>query len=167
MRYVTIVTILPVLAIVSGCGDPLMEGVAIGLGTSTATQEAQEMAEQSKASLVAKILELQQALESAASPEEVAIIKAQLADAQQKQQIVAITETVASKVREGVERDWDKPASPDNLAWILGSVATVLGGVAGKKTLDDKKKAAAIARAKIASKPPGEQELYQALDAGA
>lgn len=136
-----------------GCGDPMTQGVLIGLGTSTATEEASQLAQDSKTALVAKILQLQQELEAAATPEQQAALQAQLDAAVKKQEYADLTATIADTVKAGLERDWgDKPTSPDNLAWILGSAATVLGGIAGKKTLDDRKHVAAITRVKVASK---------------
>jgi hypothetical protein len=161
------ILIIAGLMSLAGCGDPLMEGVAIGLGTSTASQDALDLAKETKTALVAQILQLQQELDAAVTPEDYAAIKAELDAAQKKQEYVDLTESIAATVKDGIGRDWSKPASNDNLAWILGSVATVLGGVAGKKTLDDRKKGAAIARAKIASKPAAEKELYEVLDQGA
>jgi outer membrane murein-binding lipoprotein Lpp len=141
------------MLLMPGCGDPMTEGILIGLGTSTASSEATDMAQESKTALVAKILQLQQDLEAAATPEQQAALREQLEAAQKKQELAELTSTIADTVKAGLERDWgDKPASPDNLAWILGSAATVLGGIAGKKTLDDRKHVAAINRVKVASK---------------
>jgi hypothetical protein len=144
--------VLLVLGAVTGCGDPMTEGVLIGLGTSTATSEATELAAESKTALVAKILQLQQELEAAATPEQQAALQAELDKANKQKEMADLTAAVLEQAKEGFERDWSKPASPDNLAWILGSAATVLGGIAGKKTLDDRKHLAAINRVKVASK---------------
>ena len=136
-----------------GCGDPMTEGVLIGLGTSTAAGEASDMARESKTALVAKILKLQQELDTAATPEQQAALQAELDAAKKKQEIVELTAAITDKIKEGIGRDWgDKPASPDNLAWILGSLATVATGYAGKKTYDDRKKAVALNNVKVASK---------------
>jgi hypothetical protein len=156
----------------SGCGDPMMEGIAIGVGTSKAASDASEMARESKTALVAKILQLQQDLEAAATPEAYAAIEAELAAANKKQEYVELTSAIADTVKSGLERDWgDKPFEGDsgtnNLAWILGSLATVATGYAGKKTLDVKRKDDAIARVKIAAKPADEKEIYEALNDGA
>lgn len=141
------------LCILPGCGDPMTEGVLIGLGTSTAAGEATELAAESKTALVAKILKLQSELDAAATPEQQAALQAELDVAKKQQEIANLTASITEKINEGINRDWgDKPESPDNLAWILGSAATVLGGIAGKKTLDDRKHVAAINRVKVASK---------------
>ena len=148
---------------VAGCSDPMLQGIAIGLGTSTASTEASELAAENKTALVAKILQLQQKLEAAATPEQQAALQGQLDAALKKQELADLTATIADTVKAGLERDWgDKPTSPDNLAWILGSAATVMGGLAGKKTLDDRKKAAVITKIKIASKSDKEREIYEA-----
>lgn len=145
---------IAMLIALPGCGDPMTEGVLIGLGTSTATQEASDLAAQNKTALVAKILQLQSELDAAATPEQQAALQEQLDAAYKKQEIVELTASITDKVNEGINRDWgDKPASPDNLAWILGAAGTILGGGYGvKKARDDKQKAAAIARVKVASK---------------
>ena len=136
----------------TGCESGVAEGIGIGLGTSQAASEAQELANQKKSILVAEILRLRNELETAA-PEEKAALQKQLESLERKQELAELTSSITEQVQSGLARDWgDKPASPDNLAWILGAAATVLGGVAGKKTLDDKRKADAINRVKVASK---------------
>ena len=137
-----------------GCSDPMLQGVAIGLGTSTATGEATELAAESKTALVAKILMLQQELEAAATPEQQAALQAELDAAKKKQEIADLTAAITAKINEGINRDWgDKPASPDNLAWLLTAGATILGGGYGaKKHLDVRRHEAAINRVKVASK---------------
>lgn len=150
-----------------GCSDPMLQGVAIGLGTSTASQEASDMAQESKTALVAKILMLQQELEAATTPEQQAALQAELDAVMKKQELAELTATIADTVKAALERDWgDKPASPDNLAWILGTAATVLGGYGAKKTLDDKKHLAAINRVKVASKQGDLKtgDVYKAID---
>jgi len=144
--------ILMAALFLAGCESGVLEGVAIGVGTSKTASEAEQLAQQKKTALVAEIIKLRSELENAA-PEEKAELQSKLAALEQKQQLAELTSSIADTVRAGIERDWgDKPGSPDNLAWILGSAATVLGGYAGKKTLDDRRKAAAINRVKIASK---------------
>ena len=166
------IVLLGLAFFVGGCGDPMMEGVAIGLGTSTAAGEASEMAQESKTVLVAKILQLQQELDAAATPEAYAAIEAELASAEKKQEYAELTSTIADTVKAGLERDWgDKPLEgadgANNLTYILGTLATLATGYAGKKTLDANRKDAAIARVKIAAKPASEKEIYEALDQGA
>ena len=146
-----------------GCDGGLGEGVLLGIGASTTASEASEMARESKTALVAKILKLQQELDAAATPEQQAALQAELDAAKKKQEIVELTAAITDKIKEGIGRDWDKPPA-DNLAWILGSLATVATGYAGKKTLDDRKKAAAIARVKIAAKPETEQKVYREIN---
>ena len=141
----------------------MLEGIAIGLGGSTATTEAVDLAAESKNKLIVEILRMRQELEAATTPEEKAALEKQLSEVERKQELAELTEGIANTVKAGLERNWgDKPASPDNLAWILGSAATVLGGYAGKKTLDDRRKAAAITKIKIASKSEKEREIYEA-----
>ncbi len=138
--------------VLTGCESGVLEGVAIGVGTSKTASEAEQLAQQKKTALIAEIIKLRTELENAA-PEEKAALQSKLDTLEQKQQLAELTSSIADTVKAGIEREWgDKPTSPDNLAWILGSAATVLGGIAGKKTLDDRKKAAAINRVKIASK---------------
>ena len=151
-----------------GCDGGLGEGVLLGIGASTTASEASDMAKENKTALIAKILKLQQELDAAATPEQQAALQAEFDAAKKKQEIADLTAAITDKIKEGISRDWgDKTASPDNLAWILGSLATVATGYAGKKTYDDKKKAAAIARVKIAAKPESEKEIYTRLNDGA
>jgi len=167
-RIVMIVGLAGACIGVGGCSDAMMKGVAIGLGTSAAAGDAQAMAQESKTALVAKILQLRQDLENAATPAEYAALEAKLAEAEKKQEYADLTANIADSVKEGIERDWgDEPASGDNLAWILGAAATVFGGVAGKQTMAARRKDAAIARVKIAAKPDAEKEIYTALNEGA
>jgi len=156
--------IMAVLSI-GGCDSGVMEGVAIGVGTSRTASEAEQLAQQKKTALVAEILKLRTELENA-DPAEKQALQAKLDQLEKKQQMAELTSQISDTIRAGLERDWGKePASPDNLAWILGSAATVLGGIAGKKTLDDHKKAAAINRVKIASKnePLDQGKVYSAI----
>ena len=166
------IVLLGLALFVGGCGDPMMQGVAIGLGTSTAAGEASEMAQESKTVLVAKVLQLRQELDAAATPEAYAAIEAELAVTKKKQEYAELTATIAGTVKSGLERDWgDKPLEgadgANNLTYILGMLATLAAGSAGKKTLDVNKKDAAIARVKIAAKPDSEKEIYEALNQGA
>ena len=153
--------------LICGCESGVVEGIGIGLGTSQAATEAEKLAAQKKSILVAEILKLRNDLE-VASPEEKAALEAKLAGLERKQEIAEMTSSITDQIKAGIERDWgDKPASPDNLAWILGSAATVLGGIAGKKTLDDRKHLAAINRVKVASKNSDglkTGEVYKAIN---
>lgn len=165
-KWILTIPVMALLLVFSGCDSGVLEGVAIGVGTSQAASEASQLAAEKKTALVAEILRLRADLESA-DPAEKEVLQAKLAELEKKQDRIELTQQITDQIKAGMERDWSEPGSPDNLAWILGSAATVLGGLAGKKTLDDRKKAQAIARAKIAAKPQGEKELYEALDAGA
>lgn len=163
IKQFSILAIAICILAIAGCGDPMMQGIAIGLGASEATGQATDLAAESKTKLVAEILRLRGELDDAATPAEKAALEEKLAAAERKAELAELTESIANTVKAGLERDWgDKPASPDNLAWILGTAATVLGGYAGKKTLDDRKKAAAITKIKIASKSDKEREIYEA-----
>lgn len=144
---------LCVMLAVGGCGDPMTEGILIGAGSSGALSEGADMASESRERLIAEILRLKAEVSAAPSQEERDALQSELDKLEEKQRTADLTASIMGKVKEGIERDWgDKPASPDNLAWILGSAATVLGGIAGKKTYDDKKHVAAINRVKVASK---------------
>jgi len=167
MRY--LVTLLIIMLFICGCGDPMSEGIMIGLGTSTAAQEATDLAQENKTALVAKILQLQAEKDAATTPEEVVAIQTKLAAAEKQQEIAQLTASITEQINAGIKRDWgDKPlegaAGTNNLAYILGSIATVAAGYAGKKQLDSNKQAAAIARVKIAAKPETEQVVYKAIN---
>jgi hypothetical protein len=159
--------IFGIMGLVSGCDGGIMEGVAIGIGTSEAATEAQALAEAKKTALVAEILRLREALANAPTVAEKELLQEALDTAEKKQEIAALTESITASVNEGIRRDWSEPAAPDNLAWILGSAATILGGYAGKKKYDDSKKAKAIAAVKIAAKSEAEAKVYNALNVGA
>jgi len=147
----------------AGCSDPMLQGLAIGAGSSEALSGSADIAKESRERLIAEILRLRNEVANAPTPDEKAALEKKLAQAERKQELAELTESIANTVKAGLERDWgDQPASPDNLAWILGSAATVLGGIAGKKTLDDRKKAAAITKIKIASKSEDERKVYEA-----
>ena len=170
MKYLITIAILALF--VGGCADPMLQGVAIGVGASETTAEVSKMAQESKTALVAKILQLQQDLEAAATPEQQAALQAELDAANKKQEIADLTAAITNTIQAGIQRDWgDKPTEgqdgANNLAYILGSIATVAAGYAGKKQLDSNKQAAAIARVKIAAKPEDEQKVYNALNTGA
>lgn len=170
MRYLVAVAIAALF--IGGCGDPMSEGIMIGLGTSTAAQEATDLAQENKTALVAKILQLQAERDAATSPEVVELIQSKLDKAEKQQEIADLTSSITAQINAGIQRDWgDKPLEgaegTNNLAYILGSIATVAAGYAGKKQLDSNKQAAAIARVKIAAKPKTEQDVYNALNTGA
>ena len=156
------------IVIVPGCGDPMLQGVAIGVGGSQAATEAADLAQENKTALVAEILRLRQELSVAATPEQQQALQAKLAAAEKKQEIAELTATITDTIQAGIQRDWgDKPlegeAGANNIAYILGTLATLATGYAGKKTLDSNKQAAALARVKIAAKPAEEQKVYNAI----
>lgn len=151
-----------------GCSDPMLQGVAIGVGASESTSEVSKMAQESKTALVAKILQLQQDLEAAATPEQQAALQAELDAANKKQEIAELTAQITNNIQAGIRRDWgDKPTEgqegKDNLAYILGTIAALAASYAGKKQLDSNKQAAALSRVKIAAKPAEEQKVYNAI----
>lgn len=162
MRNATILLILSV--ILSGCGGELVEGILIGAGSGQALTEAQQLAEQKKTALIAEILTLRQVLAQTTDPAEVANLQDKLDTAEKKQQIADLTDSIATQVKAGLERDWSQPASTDNLTWLLGSAATILGGYGAKKTLDDRKKAKQIAAVKIAAKSDDERKVYEKFE---
>jgi hypothetical protein len=156
-------------ALVGGCGDPMMQGVAIGVGGSQAATEAADLAQENKTALVAEILRLRQELSVAATPEQQQALQAKLNAAEKKQEIADLTAAITDQIQAGIQRDWgDKPMEgqdgANNIAYILGTLATLATGYAGKKTLDSNKQAAAIARVKIAAKPVDEQKVYNAIN---
>ncbi|MBE3035717.1 MAG: hypothetical protein IMZ70_01335 [Candidatus Atribacteria bacterium] len=156
-------------ALVGGCGDPMMQGVAIGVGGSQAVTEAADLAQENKTVLVAEILRLRQDLSVAATPEQQEALQFKLDAAEKKQEIADLTASITNTIQAGIQRDWgDKPLEgqegANNLAYILGTLATLATGYAGKKTLDSNKQAAAIARVKIAAKPADEQKVYNAIN---
>ena len=168
MKVLLITSILAAIMLFTGCGDPMTEGVLIGLGTSTAATEAGELAKDNKTALIAKILQLQAEKDAATSPEEISIIQAKLDKAEKQQEIAQLTQSITEQINAGIKRDWgDKPlegeAGANNIAYILGTLATLATGYAGKKTLDSSKQAAALARVKIAAKPEAEQKVYNAI----
>lgn len=159
---------LGVVVSLSGCMDPMAQGIAIGIGASAGAEETQKLARESKTALIAEVLRLRQEVEAAPTPEEKAILQAKLAEAEHKQEIAALTEQISNTVAEGLKKDWtsNEPATQsENWAWIAGLAATVLYG--GKKTLDDRAKGKAIAAVKINAKPEEERKIYQALNQGA
>ena len=154
----------------AGCGDPMTEGIAIGVGVGS--EAATSLAKEDKNVLIAQILQLKADLANSASPEETAAIQAKLDEVNKKQEIAELTQTITEQIQAGIKRDWgDKPlegeAGANNLAYILGSIATVAAGYAGKKQLDSNKQAAAIARVKIGAKPAAEAKIYNDLNIGA
>jgi len=156
-------------AMIYGCSDPMMQGVAIGVGGSQAATEAADLAQENKTALVAEILRLRQELSVAATPEQQAALQAKLAAAEKKQEIADLTAQITNTIQAGIQRDWgDKPlegeAGANNIAYILGTLATLATGYAGKKQLDSNRQAAAIARVKIAAKPADEQKVYNAIN---
>ena len=156
-------------ALVGGCSDPIAQGVAIGVGGSQAATGAADLAKENKMALVAEILRLRQDLSVAATPEQQEALQSKLDVAEKKQEIADLTATITNTIQAGIQRDWgDKPLEgqegANNIAYILGTLATLATGYAGKKTLDSNKQAAAIARVKIAAKPADEQKVYNAIN---
>lgn len=159
---------------VAGCGDPMTDGVLIGLGVSTATTDADAstLASERKTALVAEILRLRSELASAATPEQHAALQEQLDEAQRKQELSELTTTIADIVKAGLERDWgEKPTQGkegvDNLAYIMTAIAGIATTYAGKKTYDVVQKDKAINRVKVASKSNAAMEtgdVYKAIN---
>lgn len=163
MKTWKITLILPIL-LIAGCGGELVEGILIGAGSGRVLTETQKLAEQKKTALIAEILSLRQELEETIDPAEVTALKAQLVTAEKKQQIAELTDSIATQVKAGLERDWgEKPTSSENLTWLLGAGATILAGYGTKKTLDDRNKAKALTAVKIAAKPDSEREIYEKI----
>lgn len=153
----------------SGCSDPMTQGIAIGVGASETAIGATDMAKESKTILIAEILRLRTKLAAAPTPRALTAIQEKLTTAEKKQEVIELTESIATVITEGIGRDWgEKPTSPEsgpnNLAWILGTLATLATTYAGKKTLDDRAKAKAIRRVTIAAKPEQEKEVYSAIE---
>ena len=170
MKVLLITSILAAITLFTGCGDPMTEGIAIGVGVGS--EAATSLAKEDKNVLIAQILQLKADLANSASPEETAAIQAKLDEVNKKQEIAELTQTITEQIQAGIKRDWgDKPlegeAGANNLAYILGSIATVAAGYAGKKQLDSNKQAAAINRVKMAAKPDDERKVYEALNTGA
>ena len=170
MKVLLITSILAAIMLFMGCGDPMTEGIAIGVGVGS--EAATSLAKEDKNVLIAQILQLKADLANSASPEETAAIQAKLDEVNKKQEIAELTQTITEQIQAGIKRDWgDKPlegeAGANNLAYVLGTLATLATGYAGKKQLDSNKQAAAINRVKMAAKPDDERKVYEALNAGA
>jgi len=170
-------TILVCLAVlVCGCDGGLTEGILIGAGGSAAASETQRLTEQKKTALVAEIVKLRGALDIAegqVNPAEKAALEAKLVELEKKQSQVEMADLVATLVKTTIERDWgEKPtegeAGTNNLAYILGTAATVAATYAGKKTLESNRKERALTAVKIAAKEQDdgkkEAELYRVIN---
>jgi hypothetical protein len=167
MRNALILLILPVILSLS-CGGELVEGILIGAGSGKALTESQKLAEQKKTALIAQIITLREQLDQTTDPLEVKALQDKLASAEQKQRFAELTDTIASQVKAGLERDWgEKPAQGEqgasNLTYLLGAAATVAASIAGKKTYEVSKKDRQIAAVKIAAKPTEEREIYERI----
>ena len=166
MKLWTII-FLGVLAF-SGCSDPMAQGIAIGVGASAGAEETQKLAQENKMVLVAEVLRLRHEVEAAPTVEDRTILEAKLLQAEKKQEIAALTETISNNVVQVLQKDWsskDPQTQSENWALIAGLAASVLYG--GKKTYDTAQLTKAVSRVKIASKSEQEQKIYQALNQGA
>ena len=158
-----------ILGTCAGCSDPMMQGVAIGVGGSQAATEAADLAQENKTALVAEILRLRQELSVAATPEQQAALQAKLITAEKKQEYAELTSTITDSIQAGIARDWgEKPTEgqegKNNLAYILATAAGIAGTYATKKTYDSNKQAAALNRVKMSFKPEDEQKIYKAIN---
>jgi len=117
------IILLPFL-FVAGCGSELLTGIGIGAGTSTGLTEAQRMAQQSKAVLIAELSAAKEKLAQATDPNEVKALEKKIATLEKKQDVVEITEQVTGKVTEGLAKDWttkDPTKQAENIQWIVGA----------------------------------------------
>lgn len=167
VKKAIILLILPVMLSLS-CDGGLVDGILIGAGSGKALTEAQKLAEQKKTALIAEILTLREQLDSTTDPIEVAALQERLAGAEQKQQITQLTDSIATQVKAGLERDWgERPAQggegASNLTYLLGAAATIAASYAGKKTYEVAKKDRQIAAVKIAAKPDTERRVYESI----
>jgi hypothetical protein len=113
----------------TGCEQGLVEGILIGAGTSKVASEGQKLAQQEKAALVEKILELRQQLENTEDPNEMAVLKNKLQSYEKQKEIADITAAVADKVNEGLQKDWattDPQKQEENYEWIAGTAGAAL-----------------------------------------
>jgi len=135
-----------VLILMSGCGSEMLTGVGIGLGTGAGLGEAQRLAQESKAELVERILDLQNDLAVTTDPAQVAAMQKELGSLKKQEEIVSLTEQVSGKVIEGLGKNWqttDPAEQKDNYAWLLEGVLGIwLGGsyVIEKRRSNEKNK---------------------------
>jgi hypothetical protein len=122
-----------------GCSGDVATGVAIGLGTS----EAQKLAEESKATLIAEVMRLREALDSAQGAEEKMLIAAQLEKIEKQ---LAMAETTTAAVTEAMKalamdwEDWSTPEAAGNKANYIITVLAALGIFGGGVAAGDKLK---------------------------
>ena len=124
-----------------GCTSEFLGGALVGAGTSAAATEAQQLAQQKKTALIAKILELEAAVEAAGTPAEKAALEKELTQYKKQEEIANIVSGVTDDVREVLNRDWtskDPNVLADNVHWLI----LAIGGYFGweKKRSNDKNK---------------------------
>jgi len=108
----------------TGCGSDLLTGIGIGAGTSAGLTEAQKMAQESKAVLIAELAATKEKLSQASEPAEVKALENKLSTLEKKQDVVEITEQVTGKITEGLTKDWqtkDPTKQTENIQWIVGA----------------------------------------------
>jgi len=114
--------------LIGGCTDPMVEGIAIGVGASEVGGEGQELATSAKERLIAEVLALRLKLENAPDLVVVHDLQEKLAAAEKKLSIATMTETAADKVNEALGKDWgNKEKLPDNMRWLLEAGLAVFG----------------------------------------
>lgn len=107
---------------IPGCDGGLTEGLLIGAGGSAAAGEAIKLAEKRKVELAVEILDLRKKLEEATTEEEKSKLEEDLAAAHQKLSDVELGELVATKIQEGLGRDFrtgDPEGQASNIQWAV------------------------------------------------
>jgi hypothetical protein len=104
------------------------------------------MAQESKTTLVARILELERQIETSADPTETAALEKELASYQKQKEAAELTQTIADTVMAGLGKDWrtqDPAEKKDNYAWAIeAALGLWLGGsyVIEKRRSNEKNK---------------------------
>jgi hypothetical protein len=123
-RLSSIVFLFVFCGLFTGCGSDLLTGIGIGAGTSAGLTEAQKMAQESKAVLIAELAATKEKLSQASEPAEVKALENKLSTLEKKQDVVEITEQVTGKITEGLAKDWqtkDPTKQTENIQWIVGA----------------------------------------------
>ncbi len=119
-----------------GCEGGLGTGMLIGAGSSAAVSTYSNYAQKTKTELVAELVDTKAKLEKATDINEITALNAKLSSLESRKESIDLGESIATKVQEGLTRDWKSPdpvTQQDNWKWAIDAALAGLFGLMYRK----------------------------------
>lgn len=144
-----------------GCDMGLGTGMLIGAGSSAAVGTYSSYAQKTKTELVAELVDTKAKLDAATDINEIAALNAKLSNLESRKESIDLGESIATKVQEGLVRDWKSPdplTQQDNWKWAIdAALAGLFGLMYRKKTAIAK----GVAKFSAQAEPATAEKIYQ------